>query len=201
MKDIFDDQLQAYLKLADKADKRLRGLEKAAKREHNDKYLKYAYSVAMRDIKANFGGGNTFQRRIKWNEQDPDKSFKALREAEADVNKFLDFDTSHYEGFREVEEKRYQTLSKYKAFEGVSQEEWLKLTQVGIFDLLDKDFGFGYKTAMRIAKQLLKNKKNVMSRKQKTTFETLKNVLDKYKFKNDPGLFEIVQGRLEDIKK
>ena len=67
MKDIFDDQLAEYLKLADRADKRLRGLEKAAKREKNNKYLQYAYQNAMRDIKADFGSGNTFKRRIKYN--------------------------------------------------------------------------------------------------------------------------------------
>lgn len=196
LKDIFNEKMKDYMLLADRADKRLRGLERAAKREGTDKYINYAYSKAMRDINADFGGGTTFKRKLKFNENDPHASIQALEEVTADVNSFLDAPTSTYQGFEKIESSRIEKLRSYSWFPDIDEFEWLKLTQTGIFDLLSKDFGFGYKTAIRIGKQLLSNKKYVLNRKGPIKADTLFNIIDKIKFSRDPGLYKIVQGVL-----
>ena len=94
--------------------------------------------------------------------------------------------------------KRLEALKKQKDWfpEDMTEKEFLKITQLGVWDLLSDDFGFGYQTAIRIAKALTGNKKYIMNRKSKMTRERMEKILGKVKFKNDPELFDIVQGVL-----
>ena len=187
-----------YKKEAKKADRRLRALEDYARRYRNDKYLMYAYTRAMRDLSSH-GLGNRFD---KVPPDDPRKLQKML----ADVKRFNDSDTATFGGFQELDERRYKTLTdpeneKTKDFfpQDLTEEEFLKITQLGVWDLLSEDFNFGYKTAIQIAKELTRNKKFIMNRKSKMTQQSMLNILNKYKFKKNPEIGKIVKGKLQAL--
>lgn len=178
-----------YKREAKKADARLRALEDAASKYKDSKYLDYAYRKAQRELGA-AGLGNRFDKVIN----DP----KQLQKILSVVRDFNQSDTATMTGFERLDTKRLEALKRQKVWfpEDMTEKEFLKITQLGVWDLLSDDFGFGYQTAIRIAKALTGNKKYIMNRKSKMTRESMEKILGKVKFKNDPELFDIVQGVL-----
>ena len=180
--------LQAeYKKEAKKADARLRALEDAARKYKDDKYLEYAYRKAQRELNS-LGLGNRFDKVLN----DP----KQLQKALVTARDFNRAETATMSGFERLDSKRLSTLKEKDWFPDLSEREFLKITQLGVWDLLSEDFGFGYQTAIKIAKALTKNKKYIMSRKNKMTKQRMEDILSKYKFRSDPELLGIVQGVL-----
>ena len=180
--------LQAeYKKEAKKADARLRALEDAARKYKDDKYLEYAYRKAQRELNS-LGLGNRFDKVLN----DP----KQLQKALVTARDFNRAETATMSGFERLDSKRLSTLKEKDWFPDMSEREFLKITQLGVWDLLSEDFGFGYQTAIKIAKALTKNKKYIMSRKSKMTKQRMEDILSKYKFRSDPELLGIVQGVL-----
>ena len=193
--------LAQYKKEAKAADTKLRSLESAARRYNDDKYLQYAYSRAMRDLKSH-GLGTRFDKKIP----DTVKESK-IQKMLSDARRFNEASTSSFAGYQELDEQRYKTLTNPKNTKAsdwfptdMTQEEFLKITQLGVWDLLSEDFGFGYQTAIRVAKSLTRNKKFIMNRQSKMKFDSMANILKKYKFTKDPDLADKVQGRLKDMK-
>lgn len=192
--------LAQYKKEAKAADAKLRSLESAARRYNDDKYLEYAYSRAMRDLKSH-GLGTRFDKKI------PDTiNERKIQRMISDARRFNEASTSTFAGFQELDEQRYKTLINPKNTKAsdwfpsdMTQEEFLKISQLGVWDLLSDDFGFGYQTAIRIAKALTGNKKYIMNRKRDMTFNRMADILKKYKFSNNPELADKVQGRLKDM--
>lgn len=178
-----------YKKEAKKADARLRVLENAARKYKDSKYTDYAYRKAQRELGA-AGLGNRFDKVIN----DP----KQLQKMLSAVRVFNQSDTSTITGFERLDTKRLEALKRQKDWfpEDMTEKEFLKITQLGVWDLLSDDFCFGYQTAIRIAKALTGNKKYIMNRKSKMTRKSMEKILGKIKFKNDPELFDIVQGVL-----
>lgn len=178
-----------YKKEAKKADARLRALEAASIKYKDSKYTDYAYRKAQRELGA-AGLGNRFDKVIN----DP----KQLQKMLSVVRDFNQSDTATMTGFERLDTKRLEALKKQKDWfpEDMTEKEFLKITQLGVWDLLSDDFVFGYQTAIRIAKVLTGNKKYIMNRKSKMTRESMEKILGKVKFKNDPELFGIVQGVL-----
>ena len=193
--------LAEYKKDAKKADAKLRSLESAARRYNDDKYLEYAYSRAMRDLKSH-GLGTRFDKKIPDTVQE-----RKIQRMLSDARRFNEASTSTFAGFQELDEQRYKTLTNPQNTKAsdwfpsdMTQEEFLKITQLGVWDLLSEDFGFGYQTAIRVAKALTGNKKYIMNRKRDMTFKRMADILKKYKFSSDPELADKVQGRLKDMK-
>lgn len=178
-----------YKREAKKADARLRALEDAARKYKDSKYTDYAYRKAQRELGA-AGLGNRFDKVIN----DP----KQLQKMLTVVRDFNQSETATMTGFERLDTQRLEALKKQKDWfpEDMTEKEFLKITQLGVWDLLSDDFGFGYQTAIRIAKALTGNKKYIMNRKSKITRESMTKILGKVKFRNEPELYDIVQGVL-----
>ena len=181
------DKQEEYHRKAKYADAKLRKLEKRAVDENNSEYLRYAYSEAMRDIESH-GGRRRFD--IK-----PPSDPWELQRMIADVDKFLDKPTSGVRGFQRIQKSR---VSKFNESLGVnfSVREFTQFMETGLFDILVNAFGFGYRTAVRIAKQLMRNKKNIVNRRSPFSPDQVYKILNKYKFVHDRELYNIVQGRI-----
>ena len=179
-----------YKRLAKLADQKLRRLEKQAEKSDNVELLRYAYSRAVRDIKSH-GGNKRFD--IK-----PPDDIREVRKMTADARRFFDADTSSVTGFKKIQRSRTEKFNQSMGT-NFTEKEFTKLMELGVFELLKKDFGFGYKTATRIAKQLMKNKKNILNRKKEVAKDTLTTMLSKYKFKGDQGLYKKVQGVIGNL--
>lgn len=186
---ILDNQ-EKYKEKAKLADRRLRELEKRAAKEKDSEYLRYAYSRAMRDIKSH-GGRKRFD--IK-----PSSDLEELRAMLADVQRFIDAETSTYRGFYRIQKSRVEAFNKSLGT-NFTVKEFTQIMETGAFDLLTQSGAalFGYRTAVRILSVLIKNKKNIVGRQQRMTGQQMLKLLSKYKFKDDPALYDIVQGKIK----
>lgn len=186
------DMQAEYKILAKRADRKLRDLEARAAKEHDMEYLRYAYARAMRDIKSH-GGRSRFD--IK-----PSSDPEELRAMLADARRFDESETSLYMGFKRIQKSR---LKKFNDSLGTNftQEEFTKIMELGAFDLLTTSGAaiFGYRVAVRILSVLVKNKKNIVNRTRRMTGQQMLKILSKYKFEEDPELYEIVQGVIKGI--
>lgn len=181
------DMQREYHRKAKYADAKLRKLEQRAAKENDSEYLRYAYSEAQRNIKSH-GGNNRFD--IK-----PSSDPMELQRMIADVDKFLSKETSGVAGFNRIQKSRVEKFNEALGT-NFTRKEFTQLMETGVFDMLSQQLGFGYRTAVRIAKQLMKNKKNILNRKLPITEKALYKMLDQYKFAEDKGLYQIVQGRI-----
>lgn len=191
----YDAMKDKYKVEAKKADRRLRALEDAAKKYHDNKYLEYGYARAMSDL-SSYGMGNRFDKK-------PPEDPKELQKLLADVERFNSSPTATFTQFQELDTKRYSTLidpdnPKTRDWipEGLTEAEFLKITQLGVWDLLSEGYNFGYKTALQIAKRLTGNKKYIMNRKKAMTKQAMDKILNTFKFSGDPELAKLVQGVL-----
>lgn len=192
MDQFIKDKQAEYKEKAKKADRQLRELEKRAAKENSKEYLRYAYSRAQRDIKTH--GGKT---RFDINPSDDIDELMAMI---ADVDRFLGATTNTYRGFQRLNKQRAKAFNKTNNT-SFTYEEFVKLTELGVFDTLKELFdngqkGFGYRTAIKVSKSIIRNKKNIMNRKNPISEERLIEILKKYKFRDQPGLYEIVQGMI-----
>ena len=183
------DMQEEYKRQAKKADRRLRNLEAQAKKEHDSEYLRYAYSRAQRDIKSH-GGNNRFD--IK-----PSSDPSELQAMLADVKRFNEADTSLYTGFQRIQQSRVEKFNRSMGT-NFTVKEFTQIMETGAFDLLTQSGAaiFGYRTAVRILSVLVKNKKNIVNRSRKMTGQQMIKLLTKYKFQNDPILYNIVQSTI-----
>ena len=184
------DMQAKYKAEAKKADQRLRRLEEKAKKTKSNDYLRYAYSRAQRDIKSH--GGN---KRFDINPpSDPDE----LQAMLSDVKRFNESVTSTITGFKKVNVSRVEKFNKALGT-NFTVDEFTQIMETGAFDILTESGAalFGYRTAVRILSVLVKNKKNILNRQRRMTGKSMIGLLMKYKFKDDPDLYDIVQGKLK----
>ena len=126
-----------YHKLAKKADRRMRELEKLAITEVGFKpAVKWAYHRAVKDIVSMFGetGKSRFDRML------PDMSKTSLVSAINSVKNFLDSPTSTKRGIINVYKKRVETIN---TFYGTSFT-WSTFAEFVLsdsFDILDNKYG------------------------------------------------------------
>ena len=183
------DMQAEYKFQAKKADRKLRNLEKRAAAEKDSQYLRYAYTRAQRDIKSH-GGNKRFDIKPS---SDPSELQKML----ADVKRFNESETSTFSGFQRIQKSR---LAKFNESLGTdfTMKEFTQIIKTGAFDLLTTSGAsiFGYRTAVRILSVLVKNKKNIVNRSRRMTGKQMMSLLKKYKFEDDPELYDIVQGKL-----
>lgn len=97
-----------YKRLAKAADRRLRNLEKAVKREGFESITKFAYAKAMADIEHRFGEGE-----VRFDKVLPASYSKMqIQAAIADVESFMRSPSSTISGVKGIYAKRANTLSK-----------------------------------------------------------------------------------------
>lgn len=97
-----------YKQLAKAADRRLRNLEKAVKREGFESITKFAYAKAMKDIEHRFGEG-----KVRFDKILPASYSKMqIQAAIADVESFMKSPSSTISGVKNIYAKRANTLSK-----------------------------------------------------------------------------------------
>ena len=184
------DMQAEYKRQAKKADSRLCRLEEKARKTKSSDWLRYAYAKAQRNIKSH-GGNKRFD--IK-----PSSDPVELQAMLADVKEFNESVTSTISGFESINESRVAKFNE-KLGTNFSQQEFTMIMETGAFDLLTTTGAaiFGYRTAVQILSILVKNKKNIMSRSRRMTGQQMVKLLKKYKFKEDPDLYDIVQGKLK----
>ena len=139
---------QDYIKLVDKANKRLSRLEKLAGEDGFEAILGYAYKNAQADIKAQGLTGQRFSKKA------PPK-LASLRARYNAVQRFLDMPTSTKTGIIDVYEKRAKKFSK--------DLNWRQLANVfesGMWNMLKEQFGSP--RVQRIIARLQKNKDELL---------------------------------------
>ena len=98
-----------YHKLAKKADRRMRDLEKLARTEEGFKpAIQWAYKRAVSDIASTFGDS----KKARFDRMLPDMSKTALASAINDVKSFLDSPSSTKRGIVNVYKKRVDTINR-----------------------------------------------------------------------------------------
>ena len=191
--------LNKYKKIAKSADQKMRRLEGQVKKTGQQFILSYAYSRAKRDIKAN-GGNERFDFRMqqRYGERDIDFYYR-IQEGITDAERFINAPTSSVTGYEKLNRERWQNFNKAlgdSLDRPLTYEEFTTIMETGFYDLVNSILG-GYLTAVRVINAMLSNKR-VTQRKTDWTANAVSKILDKYKFKNDPGLYKIVQSALRD---
>ena len=107
MTDRYKELLKEYRRLAKRADQRLVRIEKEySKREGYEEITKYAYRVAMRDIRSWSGS------KAKRFNTTPPKNTNQLKAKIKDIEKFLESQSSTLSGVKKVYDKRTNTINK-----------------------------------------------------------------------------------------
>ena len=107
MTDKYKELLKEYRRLAKRADQRLVRIENEySKRKGYEEITKYAYRVAIRDIRSWSGSdAKRFNTR-------PPKNTNQLKEKIADIKKFLESKSSTMSGVKQVYDKRTDTINR-----------------------------------------------------------------------------------------
>lgn len=192
--------LADYHKVAKSADQKMRRLEKEVKRSGQTDILRYAYSRAKRDINSIKAGAERFDIKIKRGENERDLDYYwRIKNATSDAKRFMEADTSSMTEYDELNHQRHENFNnslKGSLDRPLTYSEFTQLMETGFFNLASDILG-GYRTAVKVMNAVLKNKK-VMKRKADFTAQAVMKILDKYKFKNDPELYPIVQSALKE---
>ena len=184
------DKQKEYKEVAKRADRKLRELEKRAKKEGNIEYLRYAYSRAMRDIKKEIGGNKRFDKK-------PPDDIDELMVWLSSAKRFDTAITSTYRGFNKVNDKRIKKFNKSLGTD-FSTSEFREIMENGAYDLLTQSGAilFKYRTAIRIIETMVKNNSKLLDRKRRLTGKQMVNLLRKFKRSDDAELYDIIQDKL-----
>lgn len=109
---MYDKYLAEYNKLAKKADRRMRELERFSRYDNLDSILNYAYRVARKNIESWTPPTITYDKP-RWQRNAP-LDTNTLKAKISDIKRFLAFKTSTITGIKQVYIKRADTInSKY----------------------------------------------------------------------------------------
>lgn len=146
-----------YRQLASTADKRLRTLENAVESGRVKDATKYAYQRALRDI-------NSYTKvekgkPAKFNTAPP-KSIAGLKRKLADINRFLDSETSTVGGIHNAYDKRAEKLSDMYGFK-FDRETMRMFDNENLREIMYGDKGLGSDTVIKVIGKMRKKKKAV----------------------------------------
>lgn len=132
MTDKYKELLKEYRRLAKRADQRLVRIENVYSRREGYKELKkYAYRVAMRDIRSWSG-----EKATRFNTKPP-KNTNQLKAKIADIKKFLESASSTMGGVKKVYDKRTATINK-KFGTDFSKDELTDFFNSALYKKMDK---------------------------------------------------------------
>lgn len=148
--------LSEYNKLAKKADRRMRNLEKLSQEPGFQNVTKYAYARAKRDIEAwTPPGGN--DKLPRWQRNAPADT-RTLKAKIKDIESFLKAPTSTKRGILDVYKKRVDTINKRYG----TSFTWQDLAEYFDTGLKDKTDKYGSKTVLLAIGRIQKSKEQVL---------------------------------------
>lgn len=168
---LYDSYPKQYNKLAKKADRRMRELERFSRNEEFKSILNYAYRTAVRDITQWTPPGRR-TKTYKWDEdtyyEGPEKprwqrdtpmDTNSLKAKIKDIERFLRKPTSTMTGTVKIYKKRTETINKKYG----TQFTWQQLADYFESGIPDKANGqYGSKTVLIAIGEIQKNKKEVI---------------------------------------
>lgn len=153
----YDSYLRQYNKLAKKADRRMRELERFSRQEEFKSILNYAYRQAAYDIEKWTPPG-TKDKAPRWQRNAPADT-NSLKAKIKDIERFLNKPTSTMSGTKKIYMKRTETINK-KYGTNFTWQSLANYFDSGIPDKLgDK---YGSKTVLVAIGQIQKNKSEVL---------------------------------------
>ena len=178
---------EKYIRLAKRANVRLKALEDKTDLEDNEKYLNYAYAYAMKAINNVRGEGFT-----RWKQGTKGMTRRQIMNALDDVEYFLSEKTSMLSGFNSANAKRAYALShnihnKTGFVKGSFTEDDVEkfFLTGGAYDRLMTRFG--YRESLKYGSMVFEQ---IRERGLKYTYKTMKEVADTITFSRSPAVDE-----------
>lgn len=169
----YKEALKTYNKLAKKADRRMRELERFSRYKEFKSILNYAYRIAKRDIEAWTPPGQK-ERSPRWQRNTP-MDTRSLLAKISDIEKFLRLPTSTMSGTRKIYIKRTETINKKYG----TSFTWQSLADYYESGLAEEGNGkFGSKTMLVSIGEIQKEKTDVieaLKNKTEITIQTSSN--------------------------
>ena len=161
---LYSDYLKEYNKLAKKADRRMRELERFARDPKFESILNYAYRTAEKDISSWTPPGQK-ERAPRWQRNAPADT-NTLKAKIADIEKFLKKPTSTLTGVINIYKKRTDTINKRYG----TSFTWEQLATYFESGLADKGGDkYGSKTVLKAIGVIQQNKQKVLDAIEKKT--------------------------------
>ena len=154
---LYEKELARYNKLAKKADRRMRELERFSRYEEFKPVLNYAYRIAKRDIES-WTPPEDKDRSPRWQRNAPADT-RTLQAKIRDIEKFLSKKTSTITGVKEVYIKRTNTINKKYG----TDFTWQQLANYFESGFAEKsNEKYGSKTTLKAIGVIQKNKKDAL---------------------------------------
>ena len=161
--DKYQEALKTYNKLAKKADRRMRELERFSRYPEFKSILNYAYASAAHDIQAWTPPGQK-QKSPRWQRNTPLDTRSLLAKIK-DIEKFLRKPTSTMTGTKNIYIKRTETINRKYGTEFT----WQSLADYFETGMAEKGESYGSKTMLKAIGVIQKNKDEVLKAlKEKT---------------------------------
>ena len=188
--------IKEYNKLAKKADRRMRELERFSRYKEYEDIKEYAYKVAKHDIKKWTPPGLE-DKAPRWQRNEP-LDTRSLKAKIADIKKFLNMKTSTVTGVKKVYENRATALNKIakendKADEpGFTWQELANFFDMGLFDKTKNTYG---SSTVLIAIGVMKKNHEEIAK------QIRKKASDNMQITGDIKIDEAINGMLKNNKK
>lgn len=192
--DLHQKYLAEYNRLAKKADRRMRELERFSRYKEYEDITEYAYKVAKKDIQKYTPPGMKYEAP-RWQRNEP-MDTRTLKAKIADINKFLKMKSSTVTGVRKIYENRAKALNKVAKENGEEPNfTWQELADFFEMGLWDKG-----KDTYGSATLLISI--GVMKKKHKEVADLIKKkTTDNIQLSDDVVINETIQKLLEKNKK
>ena len=152
----YDEVLAQYNKLAKKADRRMRELERFSRYEEFENILNYAYKAAVKNIEAWSPPGS--DKKPRWQRNAP-MDTRSLKAKIKDIENFLNKKTSTVTGVISVYKKRADTINKKYG----TSFTWQQLANYFDTGFAEKtNDKYGSKTVLMAIGQIQKSKTEVV---------------------------------------
>ena len=155
--ELYKKELSRYNKLAKKADRMMRELERFSRQPEFESILNYAYKTAKRDIETWTPPGQK-NKAPRWQRNAPADT-RTLQAKIRDIEKFIHKDTSTMSGTRRIYMKRTETINK-KYGTNFTWEQLANYFESGFAEKANDKYGS--KTALRAIGVLQKNKEQAL---------------------------------------
>ena len=155
----YDEYLKYYNKIAKKADRRMRELERFSRVPKLENILNYAYRTAQKDI-ASWTPPEAQDKAPRWQRNAP-MDTNSLKAKIKDIEKFLSKPTSTMTGVIKIYKKRTDTINK-KYGTNFTWEQLANYFESGLADKASDQYGS--KTVLRALGVIQNSKKEVLEK-------------------------------------
>lgn len=182
---IYESYLKEYNRLAKKADRMMRELERFSRYEEFKSILNYAYRTAQRDIEQWTPPGMKYDKP-RWQRNAP-LDTNSLKAKIKDIEKFIHKPTSTMSGVRNIYIKRTNTINKKYG----TSFTWQSLADYFESGIADKTSDkYGSKTVLIAIGQMQKNKEEVL--------KALEGKTEKHLQVDDVSVQKTINGLISD---